>query len=296
MGNCFCPSAAAALSGNIIGRGVESNKADCSWVISSVSKGSSVSISFSTFTTDSTNRVVIYSCLSSNSATSCESSVELASLGGYFEENVQLLSRSWTSTTGYMHVRFKQKYSDDSDVFKGIWTTSCSECPSGKPLPTVVPNHSSALPTVSQHAWQHFVLLCRISCAQAEIRAPSSGGANETVRVTWRGRHVLVVSGRHFLFWHTLRRGQVRADRGYICISSDLLVVPRRQDPQSQTTPSPKVTQSHPSPTTSPRDTPHTCDSSVLACCCLVFNDLTRHARQHQPQANGYVYAIFDLS
>ena len=129
-GSCSCPSAAAAQSGSITdGSGSYSNGADCSWVISSV--GSIISISFSQFETESSDdRVVIYSCSSSNSATSCESSSELASLSGSSISS----SRSWSSTTGYMRVRFTSDSSRTYAVFVGNWNMgTCSECPAGKP-------------------------------------------------------------------------------------------------------------------------------------------------------------------
>ena len=118
-GSCSCPSTAAALSGSITdGSGSYSNGEDCSWVISSV--GSSISISFSQFETESSSdRVVIYSCSSSDSATSCESSSELASLSGSSISS----SRSWTSTTGYMRVRFTSDSSGTYAGFVGNWDT-----------------------------------------------------------------------------------------------------------------------------------------------------------------------------
>ena len=124
-GSCSCPSVAAAQSGSITdGSGSYSNGADCSWVISSV--GSIISISFSQFETESSDdRVVIYSCSSSNSATSCESSSELASLSGSSISS----SRSWSSTTGYMRVRFTSDSSSTYAGFVGNWnmdTVACS--------------------------------------------------------------------------------------------------------------------------------------------------------------------------
>jgi len=130
-GSCSCPSPAAAQSGSITdGSGSYSNGADCSWVISSV--GSSISISFSQFETESSSdRVVIYSCSSSDGATSCKSSSELASLSGRSISS----SRSWTSTTGYMRVRFTSDSSGTGAGFVGNWDTgTCSLCPAGKPL------------------------------------------------------------------------------------------------------------------------------------------------------------------
>ena len=130
-GSCSCPSAAAAQSGSITdGSGSYSNGADCSWVISSV--GSSISISFSQFETESSSdRVVIYSCSSSDGATSCKSSSELASLSG----SSILSSLSWTSTTGYMLVRFTSDSSVTYAGFVGNWHVGnlCSLCPAGKP-------------------------------------------------------------------------------------------------------------------------------------------------------------------
>ena len=137
-GSCSCPSPVAAQSGSITdGSGSYSNGADCSWVISSV--GSSISISFSQFETESSSdRVVIYSCSSSDSATSCKSSSELASLSGSRISS----SRSWTSTTGYMRVRFTSDSSGTYAGFVGNWDTDstglfvrkfCSLCPAGKP-------------------------------------------------------------------------------------------------------------------------------------------------------------------
>ena len=132
-GSCACPSPAAALSGSITdGSGSYSNGADCSWVISSV--GSSISISFSQFETESSSdRVVIYSCSSSDGATSCKSSSELASLSGRSISS----SRSWTSTTGYMRVRFTSSLYSSSVTYAGFvgnWNTdtTCSLCPAGK--------------------------------------------------------------------------------------------------------------------------------------------------------------------
>ncbi len=132
-GSCACPSPAAALSGSITdGSGSYSNGADCSWVISSV--GSSISISFSQFETESSSdRVVIYSCSSSDSATSCESNSELASLSGRSISS----SRSWTSTTGYMRVWFTSDSSGTYAGFVGSWASVpnraiCSKCPKGK--------------------------------------------------------------------------------------------------------------------------------------------------------------------
>jgi hypothetical protein len=126
-GRCSCPSAAAARSGSITdGSGSYSNGADCSWVISSV--GSSISISFSEFETESSSdRVVIYSCSSSDSWTSCS---ELASLSGSSISS----SRSWTSTTGNMRVRFTSDSSVTYAGFVGNWNTdtTCSLCPAGK--------------------------------------------------------------------------------------------------------------------------------------------------------------------
>ena len=137
-GSCACPSPAAARSGSITdGSGSYSNGADCSWVISSV--GSGISISFSQFETESSDRVDIYSCKSSDSATSCESSSELASLSGRSISS----SRSWTSTTGYMRVRFTSDSSVTYAGFVGNWDTDstgllvrnfCSLCPAGKSL------------------------------------------------------------------------------------------------------------------------------------------------------------------
>ena len=129
-GSCSCPSPAAARSGSITdGSGSYSNGADCSWVIHSV--GSSISISFSQFETESSSdRVVIYSCSSSDGATSCESSSELASLSGSSISS----SLSWTSTTGYMRVRFTSDSSGTYAGFVGNWDTFCSLCPAGKPL------------------------------------------------------------------------------------------------------------------------------------------------------------------
>jgi len=70
--------------------------------------------------------VVIYSCSSSNSATSCESSSELATISGSSISS----SRNWTSTTGYMRVRFtSDKVTVASD---GKATVACSgscSCP-----------------------------------------------------------------------------------------------------------------------------------------------------------------------
>ena len=128
-GSCSCPSAAAAQSGSITdGSGSYSDGEDCSWVISSV--GSSISISFSQFETESSSdRVVIYSCSSSDGATSCKSSSELASLSGRSISS----SRSWTSTTGYMRVRFTSDSSGTGAGFVGNWDTFCSLCPAGKP-------------------------------------------------------------------------------------------------------------------------------------------------------------------
>ena len=129
-GSCSCPSAAAAQSGSITdGSGSYSNGVDCSWVIRSV--GSSISISFSQFETESSSdRVVIYSCSSSDGATSCESSSELASLSGSSISS----SRSWTSTTGYMRVRFTSDSSGTYAGFVGSWASvpnraTCSDCP-----------------------------------------------------------------------------------------------------------------------------------------------------------------------
>ena len=138
-GSCSCPSAATAQSGSITdGSGSYSNYEDCSWVISSV--GSSISISFSQFETESSSdRVVIYSCSSSNSATSCESSSELASLSGSSISS----SLSWTSTTGYMCVRFTSDSSITGAGFVGNWNVfPCSLCPAGKPPSP--PNHTPA--------------------------------------------------------------------------------------------------------------------------------------------------------
>ena len=122
-GSCSCPSAAAAQSGSITdGSGSYSDGEDCSWVISSV--GSSISISFSQFQTEECcDKVVIYSCSSSNSSTSCVSSSELASLSGSSISS----SRSWTSTTGYMRVRFTSDSSGTLAGFVGNWATSASE-------------------------------------------------------------------------------------------------------------------------------------------------------------------------
>ena len=130
-GSCSCPSAVAAQSGSITdGSGSYSNGADCSWVIRSV--GSSISISFSQFETESSSdRVVIYSCSSSDGATSCKSSSELASLSGSSISS----SLIWTSTTGYMRVRFTSDSSGTGAGFVGNWDTGkCSLCPAGKPL------------------------------------------------------------------------------------------------------------------------------------------------------------------
>ena len=132
-GSCSCPSAAAAQSGSIAdgsGSWSYSNGEDCSWVISSVGD-SSISISFSQFETESSSdRVVIYSCSSSDGATSCKSSSELASLSGSSISS----SRSWTSTTGYMRVRFTSDSSVTYAGFVGNWDTgTCSLCPAGKP-------------------------------------------------------------------------------------------------------------------------------------------------------------------
>ena len=149
-GSCACPSPAAARSGSITdGSGSYSNGEDCSWVISSV--GSSISISFSQFETESSSdRVVIYSCSSSDSATSCESSSELASLSGRSISS----SRRWTSTTGYMRVRFTSDSSVTYAGFVGSWTTgTCSLCPAGKPLspPPRVRPHPSRVPWGATH-------------------------------------------------------------------------------------------------------------------------------------------------
>ena len=135
-GSCSCPSPAAAQSGSITdGSGSYSNGADCSWVIRSV--GSSISISFSQFETESSSdRVVIYSCSSSDSWPSscsiagCPTCSELASLSG----SSIWSSRSWTSTTGYMRVRFTSDSSVTYAGFVGNWDTFCSLCPAGKPL------------------------------------------------------------------------------------------------------------------------------------------------------------------
>ena len=144
-GSCSCPSPVAAQSGSITdGSGSYSNGADCSWVISSV--GSSISISFSQFETESSSdRVVIYSCSSSDSATSCKSSSELASLSGSRISS----SRSWTSTTGYMRVRFTSDSSVTYAGFVGNWNMNkCSLCPAGKPLspPPSTRAHPSRVP------------------------------------------------------------------------------------------------------------------------------------------------------
>jgi len=138
-GSCSCPSPVAAQSGSITdGSGSYSNGEDCSWVIRSV--GSSISISFSQFETESSSdRLVIYSCSSSDGATSCKSSTELASLSGSSISS----SRIWTSTTGYMRVRFTSDSSRTGAGFVGNWNitrrdgrpseTFCSLCPAGKP-------------------------------------------------------------------------------------------------------------------------------------------------------------------
>ena len=152
-GSCSCPSPAAAQSGSITdGSGSYSNGADCSWVIRSV--GSSISISFSLFETESSSdRLVIYSCSSSDGATSCEFSSELASLSGSSISS----SRSWTSTTGYMRVRFTSDSSVTYAGFVGNWDTDytgllliklCSLCPAGKPLspPPRARPHPSRVP------------------------------------------------------------------------------------------------------------------------------------------------------
>jgi hypothetical protein len=127
-GSCSCPSDYDRLgeqSGSITdGSGSYSNGEDCSWVISTGSVGSSISISFSQFATETCcDQVVIYSCSSSNSATSCVSSSELASLSGSSISS----SRSWTSTTGYMRVRFTSDSSNTYAGFVGNWAASSSQ-------------------------------------------------------------------------------------------------------------------------------------------------------------------------
>ncbi len=139
-GSCSCPSAAAAATGSITdGIGSYSNGEDCSWVISSV--GRSISISFSQFETEwRSDEVVIYSCSSSNSATSCESSSELATISGSSISS----SKNWTSTTGYMRVRFTSDSSDTYAGFFGNWSTeTCVLCPVGKSSAVVGANNDT---------------------------------------------------------------------------------------------------------------------------------------------------------
>ncbi len=130
-GSCSCPSAAAAGSGSITdGSGSYSNGEDCSWVISNV--GSSISISFSQFATESCcDLVVIYSCSSSSQCS------ELASLSGSSISS----SSFWTSTTGYMRVRFTSDSSATYAGFVGNWVSvaACTACPAGRPFPPPPP-------------------------------------------------------------------------------------------------------------------------------------------------------------
>jgi hypothetical protein len=96
--------------------------------------------------------VVIYSCSSS----SCESSSELARISGSSISS----SRNWTSTTGYMRVRFTSDSSDTYAGFFGHWTVwdkaidgfvgnwsteTCFLCPAGKSSAVVGANTTCAL-------------------------------------------------------------------------------------------------------------------------------------------------------
>jgi len=131
-GGCDCPSSAAATSGSLTdGSGDYIDNQDCSWVISA-SSASSISISFSSFDTESGyDYVRINSCVSSSGATSCDSPVELAELSG---NSVLSSGNSWTSTTGIMRVHFTSDGSVTRSGFVALWQISgeaCTECAAG---------------------------------------------------------------------------------------------------------------------------------------------------------------------
>ena len=134
FGSCPCPSKEAARFGSITNGYHRRNKSiDCSWAITS--PGSHISVSFSSFDTEEDSDFVsIYSCSSFTGPDDkiCVSSFELGRLSGKV-----LASRSWTSTTGYIFVRFTavsggKQYWERS--FVGYWQVQqpgCVSCPTG---------------------------------------------------------------------------------------------------------------------------------------------------------------------
>ena len=143
-GSCACSPSSGTSSGTISdGSGDYSNGESCYWVIAS-SGGSGgnneIRLSFPSFETESSDYVRIYSCSSSSSPTSCSSSrsIDSGPLSGSW------VSSSWvyTSTTGYMQVKFTSDSSFTYSGFVGRWevvcaagsyaSSGCKDCEAGK--------------------------------------------------------------------------------------------------------------------------------------------------------------------
>ena len=126
-GSCVCSPSSSTSSGTISdGPGDYSNGESCYWVIAS-SGGSGgnneIRLSFPSFETESYDDYVrIYSCSSSSSPTSCSSSRSIASLSGSSVSS----SRVYTSSTGYMQVKFTSDISGTYSGFVGRWEVGCA--------------------------------------------------------------------------------------------------------------------------------------------------------------------------
>ena len=130
-GSCACSPSSGMSSGTISdGPGDYSNGESCYWVIAS-SGGSGanneIRLSFPSFETGSYggDYVRIYSCSFSSSPESCSSSTLIATLSGS-SVSASEASRKYTSTTGYMQVKFTSDSSYTYSGFVGRWEVGCA--------------------------------------------------------------------------------------------------------------------------------------------------------------------------
>jgi hypothetical protein len=123
-GGCLCHPSSGTSSGTISdGPSEYQNNANCTWFIAS---SGLVSLSFSSFNTESGyDFVTINNCSSSSS---CARDEEVARLSGISVN----LDTTYTSNTGYMQVRLTSDSSVVSSGFVASWIVlafSCTDCP-----------------------------------------------------------------------------------------------------------------------------------------------------------------------